>query len=518
MKYIQYLNSKFSLAIGCALCLSLLFSSCNEEEDLNMTQVELLSFGPAGVKHGETIRFIGKNLDRVSGIVLPGSAEIGSAQFKSKNKELIELIVPDNAEAGKVILKTPQGDIETKTMISFDVPLEIHEIPAVAKPGSNMTIKGKFLNWVEEITFYDGLVVDEFVSRSLNELVVRVPMEAESGRLTFSSGGTSPMSISSETEVSILLPKVASFSASAIKHGENLTITGTDLDLVSGIVFQGVPQVMASTFVSHTETTIVVTVPDNAKKGTLTLNSRSPIRVFSPELTIILPLGTTVSPQPAVPGNTIIIAGTDLDLVGQIIFPGASQAVTTFTSQSGTAIQVTVPEGVISGGLTFVTKRGYVTPGPVFLIPTEEKNPLLLTLFDGEFHKGFGDWSFNLNSSSPNNGEQFVNGTASWKADFKAWGGLQLGQDSPGTPVAGGLKNFVFSVYGGARSDGALIQIVLNDAWGNAIQRNVKEGEWVEFEIPVSSFPAANVYGGLHRVAFQLGADAVIWIDKVGFR
>lgn len=518
MKYIKYINSRLFLAICCVMTFSILLFSCSEEEDLTMTQVELLSFGPAGVKHGETIRFIGKNLDRVSAIVLPGSGEIGTAQFKSKSKELIELVVPDDAEAGKVVLKTPQGDIESKSMISFDVPLEIHEIPAEAKPGSNLTIKGKFLNWVEEIMFYDGLVVDEFVSRSLTELVVRVPMEAESGRLTFSSGGTSPMSVSSENEISILLPRVISFNATSLRHGENLIINGSDLDLVTGIVFQGVPQIMASSFVSHSETEIVVTIPDNAKKGVLTLNSRSPIQVFSPELTIILPIGTAVNPQPAVPGDNITISGTNLELVGQIIFPGASQAVTSFVSQSGTSIQVVVPEGVISGGLTFVTKRGYVTPGPVFLIPTEEKNPLLLTLFDGEFHKGFGDWSFNLNSSNPHNGEQFVNGTASWKADFKAWGGLQLGQDTPGTPVAGGLKTFVFSVYGGTGSNGALLQIVLNDAWGNAQQKNVVEGEWTEFEIPVANFPAANVYGGLHRVAFQLGADAVIWIDKVGFR
>lgn len=518
MKFIKYINSRLTLVIWGVLCMSFLFYSCNEEEDLNMTQVELLSFGPAGVKHGETIRFIGKNLDRVSAIKLPGAAEIGTAQFKSKSKEVIELIVPEDAEAGKVILKTTHGEIESKSMISFNVPLEIHEIPEEAKPGSNITIKGKFLNWIEEITFYDGLVVDEFVSRSLTELVVTVPMAAETGRLSFSSGGTVPMVVNSDNEVKIRLPKVVSFSASAIKHGDNLTINGTDLDLVTGIVFQGNPQVMASSFISQTETAIVVTVPENAKKGTLTLNSRSPIAVTSPELTIILPVGNTVSPQPAVPGDEITITGTDLDLVGQIIFPGASQAVTAFISQSATAIKVKVPAEVISGGLTFVTKRGYVTPGPVFLIPTEEKNPLLLTIFDGEFHKGFGDWSFNLNSSNPHNGEQFVNGTASWKADFKAWGGLQLGQDAPGTPVAGGLKNFVFSVYGGAGSNGALLQIVLNDTWANTIQKNVVEGEWTEFEIPVSSFPAANVYGGLHRVAFQLGADAVIWIDKVGFR
>lgn len=509
-----------TVALMGLLCLSLMFlNSCKEEDDISLSAVELLSFGPAGVQHGEIIKFIGRNMDKVTSIVLPDNVEVNSSQFVTRNKELIEIIVPNEAVAGRVMLKTPQGNIESKSMISFDVPVVITEIPAVAKPGTNITIKGNFLNWVNEIRFYEELIVDEFVSKSLTELVVSVPLEAQTGRLVFSSGGTNPMTIDSEGEIIISLPVVSSFDKPSIKHGEKLALIGTDLDLVTGITFKGGdPEITKSAFISQSETSIEVTVPENAEKGTLTIRSMSPIQVFSPELTIILPLGTLVEPQPAIPGDVITITGTNLDLVGQILFPGVSAPVTEFVQKSSTSLRVVVPEDVISGGLTFVTVRGYVTPGPVFLIPTEEVNPLLLTLFDGEFHQGFGDWSWNLNSSQPGNGEQFVNGTASWKADFIAWGGCQLGQGAPGAPVAGGLTNFVFSVYGGPGSDGALIQVVLNDTWGNTQQRNVKEGEWVEFEIPIANFPDANVYGGIHRVAFQLGADAVIWLDKIGFR
>ena len=106
-------------------------------------------------------------------------------------------------------------------MISFDVPVVITEIPAVAKPGTNITIKGNFLNWVNEIRFYEELIVDEFVSKSLTELVVSVPLEAQTGRLVFSSGGTNPMTIDSEGEIIISLPVVSSFDKPSIKHGEN---------------------------------------------------------------------------------------------------------------------------------------------------------------------------------------------------------------------------------------------------------------------------------------------------------
>ena len=44
-------------------------TSCDDDEE--NTQVVLNSFGPAGVKHGDIISFIGLNLDRVTAIVLP---------------------------------------------------------------------------------------------------------------------------------------------------------------------------------------------------------------------------------------------------------------------------------------------------------------------------------------------------------------------------------------------------------------------------------------------------------------
>jgi hypothetical protein len=516
MKFCMLIKNTFTLLITFTIGATLFLASCEDEES-NTGRVELLSFGPAGVKHGEKIKFIGNNLDKVTAIILPTNVEVSSSQFVTKSREVIEIIIPESAEEGHVILKTPQGDIETKSIISFDVPVVINTVPAQGKPGTNITITGEFMNWVKEIQFYENVVVDEFVSQSLTELTVTVPMAAQTGKLVFSSGGTKPLTIDSEGELIVTLPAVTNLSPASIKHGETVTLSGTDLDLVRAIKFSGDdPDV--TTFISKTATQIEVVVPDKTSTGALTLKVHSPVTVVTGVLNIILPVGTNVTPKPAVPGQDITISGTDLDLVAKIIFPGVDEPVNSFVSHSATEIVVTVPEGVISGGLVFVTLRDYVTPGPVFLVPSEDPSPLVMTLFDDGFQHGFGDWSWSLNSSDPQNGEQFKSGTSSWKANFQAWGGCQMGQDPSGAPVSGGLTVFSFSVYGGPGTDGALLQIVLNDTWGNTKQRNVVEGEWVEFDIPISEFPDANVYGGIHRVAFQLGADGVIWIDKIGFK
>ncbi|GAB3831048.1 hypothetical protein GCM10028895_47940 [Pontibacter rugosus] len=54
------------------LILSLGFiTSCeddDEETGPNSGQVELLSFGPTGVQHGEELRFVGHNLNQVEAI------------------------------------------------------------------------------------------------------------------------------------------------------------------------------------------------------------------------------------------------------------------------------------------------------------------------------------------------------------------------------------------------------------------------------------------------------------------
>ena len=181
-------------------------ASCDDDDDamLNSGQVELLSFGPTGAKHGETIKFIGHNLDKVDAIEIP-NATITKDQFVSQTSELIELVIPTTATAGKVVLKVASGeDVTSKTVLNFEVPVTITSIPGEAKPGTNITINGNYMNWVEGVVFgNDPDTVKQFLNQTMSELVLTVPMDAKTGILTFLTGGTEPLSIESEQPLTI---------------------------------------------------------------------------------------------------------------------------------------------------------------------------------------------------------------------------------------------------------------------------------------------------------------------------
>lgn len=495
-----------------------LTSCSDEDDDINAGQVELLSFGPSGVNHGEQIKFIGMNLDKVTSIVLPG-IEVNSSDFVTHSSELIELVVPRQAEAGKVILKTPSGDIESKSMLSFNVPVVIESITAEALPGTNISIKGSLVNWIEEITFNDGIVVTEFVSKSLDELVVTVPLEAQTGFLIFKSGGTEPLSFASEEALVVTLPVINSISPTSIKHTEEITITGNHLHLITSVVFEGDT---AKTFVSQSETEIVVAVPAKSLKGNITITQASPINVVSTEeVFIILPVGTELTPKPAVPGTDIItIKGTNLDLVKSLTLSGIVEPIlaSEFVSHTESEISLALPQGATAGGVKYTTIHGYTNNlGVNVVLPGAGPEPLPISLYDETIADGGGDWSWEIVESDPASTEQFLTGNVSWKFETANGGGLSAGGISP--PVdASGMGVFSFSLYGGPGTDGASVAVILNDDWASYNSVNLVEGQWTSYEISLENYATVDL-SAIVRFTFKVeGMSAsTIFADRVGF-
>src|SRR5690606_9895779 len=127
-----------------------------------------------------------------------------------------------------------------------------------------------------------------FVSRSQTEVVVTVPLEAETGFLIFNTGGTEPLAIGYEDPLTVTLPAVLTLNPLSVQQTENITISGTDLDLITEITFGG--DVTSSEFVSQSENEIVLSVPVGALTGALTLHQVSPVSITtSDELSIVLP-------------------------------------------------------------------------------------------------------------------------------------------------------------------------------------------------------------------------------------
>jgi hypothetical protein len=124
-----------------------------------------------------------------------------------------------------------------------------------------------------------------------------VPSETVSGKVTLYPASNVP-SVSA-TNLNITYPAVADMAPNPVAIGSNVTITGTNLDLVKSVSFQGVATPVTS-FVSQSATSLVVVVPVGSINGKITLGiiNTSQTVLSSTSLSII---GYVVPGGPAFP-------------------------------------------------------------------------------------------------------------------------------------------------------------------------------------------------------------------------
>jgi len=487
---------------------TLFLGACKDDDDAQSDKVELLSFGPTGVKHGEEISIIGLNLNKVNAIEMAG-ATVTSDAFVEQKAELIILQVPLDAEEGPIRLLTETDTVESITVLSFEVPISITSITGEARPGANVTINGEFMNWVTEVWFADDLLVTEFISQTRTQLVVTVPETAKTGPIAISAGGTEPLTVETEVDLIVTLPDVTSLAPANIKHSGNLTLTGTDLDLVQEILFPGGTTIAKADFESQSATSLVVTVPNNALNGALTLTVASGLKVVTEnEISIILPIVTEFSANSS-PGVNFTITGTDLDLVEDVIFP-VGLTVNTFVSQTATEIVVVIPDGAVGGTLKLKTIHDFIV---TVELPFGDQSLLLYTIYDDSYQDNWQNWSWG--GASAESTEQSLTGSKSVKKTYDgSWDGMQFGNGS--VPLAG-YDKISMAIYGGAGSDGKKINVVVNEAWGSPKEITIIEGTWTTFEVAWSEVgsPTAPLY----RIGLQAqGWSGDIYIDKVGLK
>jgi len=285
-------NASFLLFVSLMMIIGLSVSCRDDSTPSTSGKVELFSFGPSGAQLGDTLSFIGNNLDKVSEVVFTGDS-VSKANFISQTSSLIKLKIPKNVQRGYVTLRSPEGDVTSITEIDFLVPVTITSItPGIVvdavRPGETITITGTNLNWVTSVDFYNKInnitVTDTFyVSTSATKLVITVPLAAQTGQLTFHTAGTKPQTLITEQDLNVVLPAITDISPNPVERGGALTITGTDLDLVTGVLMGGVTDTI-KTFVSQSATEIVLTVPEEAAYGKVTIFPYSLVPIVSEDM------------------------------------------------------------------------------------------------------------------------------------------------------------------------------------------------------------------------------------------
>lgn len=337
----------FVLAAG-VLC-----NSCQKDEE-EKTAV-LNSWGPSPALRGGELKFIGSNLDQVNAVVLPPNIEVTT--FVTKTPGLLVIQIPEETMPGQVTLKTTKGATLTPlTRLAISEPITITTIaPAKVRPGGTITISGTYLNLIKEVIFTNRKVVTIFESQSKTQLVVKVPMDAQTGIVTLSNGAAEPLLVESATPLEVNHPVVTAVSPTPVKAGAVLTLTGTDLDLVKSILFPGNTKV--ETFITKVAGSITLTVPNNAQDGKLKLTALSLVETeVSTPITMVVPAITAISPNPAKNGGELTITGTDLDLATEVLFGGGKKG--TITSKAATQLKVTIPLDATADKVTVSAASG----------------------------------------------------------------------------------------------------------------------------------------------------------------
>lgn len=357
-----------ALWMMCLMLFSCLtFTACDngDDEDTNQYKggISLNVFGPSPVSRGGVLRFLGSGMDKVTAVAISGCDDITDIEVVSDTE--IRVTVPQTAQPGLVVLKTPKGDITTKTELTFTEPIALEAFaPAEVKPGSELTITGEYLNLIKEVIFADEVTVpaDEFVSQSRQVIKVIVPDSAQTGKFILSDGAEIPNWIYSEGELEVTLPSVeAPLDLVDKKPGDVIRVSGENFDLVKKVQMPNGDEVEFTMTASSEGDELTFTLPDNVSDGEVTVLPASDVKVVV--ATVVVATPSNVVAVPAVNlrgGDMITLKGTNMDLVTDVTFPGVEEAVR-LESQNSTEIKVLMPAAAISGDLQLNTNSGKAT-------------------------------------------------------------------------------------------------------------------------------------------------------------
>lgn len=346
---------------GALLLTGVSFTSCLKGDDVDTNQyvggISLNVFGPSPVARGGELRFLGSGMNQVTAVVIPGCADITDINVISDRE--IRITVPQEAQPGLVTLRTPNGDITTKTELTFTEPISIENFtPATVLPGDELTIEGEYLNLIHEVIFADDVTVTEedFITHERNMIKLLVPEEAQTGQIILSDGEELPNLIYSEEDLVVTLPSVETVvNKENAKPGDVVEINGENLDLVRQMLM---PDGTEVEFTVTSPTAIEFILPENASDGDVVVIPASGVKVTAAHLTMAVPTNLVATPAFGLRGgDEIVLTGLNLDVVTSLSFPGVAENVQP-ASLSEKELTVVMPEAAQSGSLILNTKSG----------------------------------------------------------------------------------------------------------------------------------------------------------------
>ncbi|MEN9504596.1 MAG: hypothetical protein RI958_522 [Actinomycetota bacterium] len=231
--------------------------------------------------------------------------------------------------------------------------------PTTGAEGTSVYLTGANFADVTDIMF-NGKSVNSFSIISATEISTAVPGGATSGPIEIVSR-TTP--IISDTCFTTTSPAIASFSPASGAAGTVVTITGANFSGATAVKFNGSPTPPTSV----TATSITVTVPPNAVKGLISVETPVSTGVSATTFSISSAAITEFSPAIGAAGTEVTITGANLSGASAVRF--GSTPASSFRNVSATTVVATVPANVTTGPISIATPAGTATASADFAAP-----------------------------------------------------------------------------------------------------------------------------------------------------
>ena len=324
-------------------------------EDIEITKFFVGNEGTMVGNVGDVVTIKGDYLNLMHGVIFAGSDTIKEAEFVGHDRYTIQVKIPVEARTGVITLTDTLKDgtsLETKEELTINTPEATPIENRNIKAGEILSIKGSAFDQIASVKF-EGATVDaaDFKSQSATEITVAVPVKATDGTfyVVTKSGVEVPVG-----NIITVVPTQLVATPNPVKNGAEITITGKDMDLITGIAF---PNAKESKLNKVETTKVTSTVPEDAQEGDITLSLDNG-KTVTVAYTLVKPTVTSCTPAAITAGEKTIIKGTDLDLVASVTFPGDVEQTVTDFKGTANAIGVTVPTACAGSGFKLNLKNG----------------------------------------------------------------------------------------------------------------------------------------------------------------
>lgn len=302
-------------------------------------QPQILKVSPTATRPGNTITINGKDVDLIESVSFADGSEAAAVEVVDASNIKVE--VTATATNGPVKGVSYAG-FETTSIDELVIakPENVAVAAERFKAGETLTIGGVNLDLVASLSFGD--VAAEFTYDGKGTITTTIPATAVNGpiKLTTSNGTVV------ETEpIELVVAVVTGITPTNLMAGESITVSGSDLDLITGVKINGVDHEF-----SYADGAITIATTATSQAGKVVLSQANGVKV-EPTEDIVFTYDSLITinsmPASAAIGDEVVIEGANFMLIESIYLGEAK--VTSYTRREDTVLGFIVPENVETG-------------------------------------------------------------------------------------------------------------------------------------------------------------------------